>query len=180
MGPNNQQNGLSLAAPGYYSFGMLIHQWNHVVPILWSSHHYDRCALTALSGTNVCRFLLFRASMVRVPAYSCSGTRKYLGALRRVNPERTYHHNSSLFGGTTWRSPLTISSSQGVNATRPHQRNGMHTSLHMGCAYRQWVGHSISPREMAGKVALGLSCQPLPLLIGGEKFCDWCYKRNGD
>ncbi len=89
MGLNSQQNGLSLAAPGYYSFGMLIHQWNHVVPMLWGNHHYDRCALKVLSGTNVCRFLLFRASMVRVPAHSCSGTRKYLGALRRVNPERT-------------------------------------------------------------------------------------------
>jgi len=42
-----------------------------------------------LSGTNICRFLLFRASMVRIPAHSYSGTRKYLGALRRVNPERT-------------------------------------------------------------------------------------------
>lgn len=88
MGPNNQQNGLFLAAPGYHSFGMLIHQWNHVVPILWGSHHYDRCALTALSGTNVCRFLLSRASKVRLLAYSCSGTRNYLGALRGINPER--------------------------------------------------------------------------------------------
>ncbi len=57
--------------------------------MLWGNHHYDRCALKVLSGTHICRFLLFRASIVRVPAHSYSATRKYLGALRRVNPERT-------------------------------------------------------------------------------------------